>query len=218
MSFTSTTNYSRNVTLEWEPPVLTTDNGQLEGYLLHCEESLTRALVADFSHKTVLNEMVLTLTGLTAFTSYTCFLSALTAGGEGAASELTWVTAEEGEQCLIQCSQYPACSLVSQHTAPQDSPQGLAVVSSGAFFLQLSWSPPSQANGIITHYTLTVEFSNGSDPLVVEIGSDQLTFNVSGLSPYQMISVTLSASTTAGEGPTVANTFFTDEYSKNIEK
>ena len=88
------------------------------------------------------------------------------------------------------------------------------MLSSGAFFLQLSWSPPGQANGVITCYTLTVMFSNSSDPLVVQVEADQLTYNVSGLTPYQTITVSLTASTSAGAGPAVGKIFCTDEYGK----
>ena len=107
-----------------------------------------------------------------------------------------------------------ACSLAIQHVVPQDSPHNLTVVSAGAFSLQLSWSPPSQANGAITCYTLTVKCSGDTKPLIVQVDPHQLSYNVSGLVPYELVTVSLTASTNAGEGPSIGKTFCTNEYGK----
>ena len=78
--------------------MLSANKGQLVGYRIHCEETVTKGVEVVFRYETELNKTVLTLTKLTPFTKYTCLLSALTSRGEGKASKLTWQTAEEGEQ------------------------------------------------------------------------------------------------------------------------
>ena len=57
----------------------------------------------------------------------------------------------------------------------------------------LSWSVPSQTNGVITNYTI---YSN--DTLAVAVHSNITTTSISGLSPFTMYVFTVGACTIAG--------------------
>lgn len=56
-------------------------------------------------------------------------------------------------------------------------------------------------NGIITHYTLYINYNNGTiGDEKRQVGSETL-YLLGDLSPHQTVSVRISASTIAGEGP-----------------
>ena len=55
-------------------------------------------------------------------------------------------------------------------------------------------------NGVITAYTFYVTFDNGTSIVVVDRDLTG-TFTLDGLLPYQLLSVEVSANTSAGEGP-----------------
>lgn len=64
--------------------------------------------------------------------------------------------------------------------------------------LDISWNPPTTPNGVITHYTLyTIEV------IVVSASDGETTYwySLTGLHPNLLVSVVISASTSAGEGP-----------------
>ncbi len=64
----------------------------------------------------------------------------------------------------------------------------------------IEWSPPLQPNGVITSYTI---YTNDNDSSVGTISvDDQLTaYFIDGLVDYQSIAVSVSVSTSLGEGP-----------------
>ena len=55
---------------------------------------------------------------------------------------------------------------------------------------------------MLTHYTITVDPRNGTQPLEYRVESNLGTYTITGLIPYQIVAITLSASTSAGAGPT----------------
>ncbi len=55
-------------------------------------------------------------------------------------------------------------------------------------------------NGVVTAYTFYVTFGNGSSIVLVDRRLTG-TFTLEGLLPYQLVSVEVSANTSAGEGP-----------------
>ena len=70
--------------------------------------------------------------------------------------------------------------------------------------------------GIITHYTLYGDFNNGMN---FNTTSTENMYTISPLSPYQTVSVRLSASTSVGEGPpSMSVGFISDEASKSINR
>ncbi len=65
----------------------------------------------------------------------------------------------------------------------------------------ITWGQPTIPNGIITQYTLYVNYLDSS-PLVTFTTSNAVTeYILSGLEPYQLVVVQVSASTAVGEGP-----------------
>ena len=64
----------------------------------------------------------------------------------------------------------------------------------------MTWSIPELPNGVITRYTLYVDYKNGT---IVGLPFDSTVtdFVITGLSPYQLVGVFLSASTNVGMGP-----------------
>ena len=57
------------------------------------------------------------------------------------------------------------------------------------------------ANGVITSYNLYVNYSDGSPLAVLQAGATTSNYTLSNLQPYQLVTVQVSASTAAGEGP-----------------
>ena len=82
--------------------------------------------------------------------------------------------------------------------APADVPVKVIVqiLSSTAIYIQ--WDPPLTPNVIIILYTVYI---NGSLLLNVNATSGTQNISLDGFSPYQIVNVSLSASTEVGEGP-----------------
>ena len=57
------------------------------------------------------------------------------------------------------------------------------------------------ANGVITNYNVYVNYSDGSPLAVLQAGADASNYTLTNLQPYQLVTVQMSANTTAGEGP-----------------
>ena len=56
-------------------------------------------------------------------------------------------------------------------------------------------------NGIITHYTLYINYTNGSEISNKTVESQFISYLLDGLTPYQLVGVSMSATTGGGEGP-----------------
>ncbi len=103
--------------------------------------------------------------GLTPFTLYSYVFEACTSGG---------------------CNTSPPSSL----TTLEDQPQGLSppvVTEISATEMTIQWSPPSQPNGVIVRYTVTV------DPVGIQITSTNLDAIVTNLSPFTVYTIRLEA-------------------------
>jgi hypothetical protein len=85
--------------------------------------------------------------------------------------------------------------------ASEDSPDSVQVVGSSSSSVLVSWTPPSTPNGAILTYTLYISFSEGSPVTRIQSGAAATNYTVMNLEPYQLVSVMISASTAAGEGP-----------------
>lgn len=84
------------------------------------------------------------------------------------------------------------------------SPQNFRVTRVTSFLIQVSWdSPPIEVYGIFNSYRLYISYSNGSNDSIVVLASSETTFQLEGLSPYQMIQFKLSVVYPIGEGPAV---------------
>ena len=85
-------------------------------------------------------------------------------------------------------------NLLLYFKGPAAPPHNISVNNESAYELIVYWTPPLAPNGIITLYTVYV---NGS---VACVTSDT-NCTVSGLLPYQLAYVRVSANTSVGEGP-----------------
>lgn len=107
------------------------------------------------------------------------------------------------------------CSIV----APHDSPHIVTLLSVSSTEMIIQWKPPLIVNGLISHYTLYTNYTNGSDISTTIIDSQYNRFILRWLSPYQLVGVSLSATTGGGEGPLSVYKFNrTDEAGKNGNK
>ena len=83
------------------------------------------------------------------------------------------------------------------------SPVNVTAVSRD-YSILVTWLPPAETNGMLTHYTITVDPRNGTQPLQYRVESsidrNMYTYTITGLIPYQTVAITVSASTSAGTG------------------
>ena len=66
------------------------------------------------------------------------------------------------------------------------------------------WNPPVVSNGVVIRYTLYIGYENGSVD-VFHVDWETTSYNITNLNPYEQISVNVTASTHAGEGPNSVN-------------
>ena len=67
--------------------------------------------------------------------------------------------------------------------------------------LLIEWSPPSVPNGIITAYTIYIDYNNGTSEVERATAGSAASYLLEGLSPFQLVGVQMRASTSVGEGP-----------------
>lgn len=72
----------------------------------------------------------------------------------------------------------------------------VSVVNSTA--IEVEWSPPETPNGVIIYYTIYI---NAIPTLNISARVGNQSAVMEGLSPHQQVNVSISASTSAGEGP-----------------
>ena len=65
----------------------------------------------------------------------------------------------------------------------------------------VTWITPSTPNGIITGYSLYVNYSDGSPIAMLQSDTSTTNYTLTNLQPYQLVTVQVSARTAAGEGP-----------------
>ena len=84
---------------------------------------------------------------------------------------------------------------------PDDAPTNITLVGVDSTSLLIGWQLPATPNGIVTHYTLYINYTNGTKIFIKVIESQFSLYLIEGLSPYQRVGVSISATTLAGEGP-----------------
>ena len=84
---------------------------------------------------------------------------------------------------------------------PEGSPVNVSVIVNNAFSLLIQWEPPLIPNGIIAHYTLYINYTNGSEISTRTVDSQFTLYLLDELLPYQHVGVSISATTGGGEGP-----------------
>ena len=80
----------------------------------------------------------------------------------------------------------------------------------------MQWDPPLIPNGIITHYTLYINYTNGSDISTRSVDSQYIVYHLEELKPYQQVGISISATTSGGEGPQSDYVYNTTEQTDEI--
>ena len=73
------------------------------------------------------------------------------------------------------------------------APSHLAAVAQSSTSIELNWTAPSPANGIIVYYTVLV--NSTSDSTAISTGSNATTYVVTGLVPCALYTFAVSATT-----------------------
>ena len=92
-------------------------------------------------------------------------------------------------------------------TVPEDAPLDAQAVGRNPSSVLVTWVQPSTPNGVITSYTIYINYTDGTPTEIIQSRSSTTSYTVSNLQPYQLIIVEISASTSAGEGPKSGSVF-----------
>ncbi|XP_019631424.1 PREDICTED: receptor-type tyrosine-protein phosphatase delta-like isoform X1 [Branchiostoma belcheri] len=133
---------STSLLVSWKPPPLQDRRGVITTYRVYYYVTPTisgQQMAADavFVSVNVTNDaqpVQFSLPGLTPFTDYTVRVSALTSRGEGVKTD--------------------PVSARTEQAAPSDAPSNVQLIKATVNTLVISWTPPSQPNGIIQGYTI----------------------------------------------------------------
>lgn len=72
----------------------------------------------------------------------------------------------------------------------------MRVASVSPYAVEVEWTTPTAPNGVITYYNV---YSNGT--LVASVNASLMSYLYHELSPYEEVSICISANTAIGEGP-----------------
>ena len=91
----------------------------------------------------------------------------------------------------------------TSHAVPEDFPSNLVLTNISSYAVLIEWSPPNIPNGVITAYTIYIDYNND----MLEAGRIAVTnsstshFTLEDLLPFQLVTVEMTANTSVGEGP-----------------
>ena len=103
--------------------------------------------------------------------------------------------------------------------APSSEPENLTTIEVTSNNISFLWLPPliHSRNGNITHYSLRCSYYNLSHSMLLEhLQIKNSTYLLSNLLPHTNYSCNVSASTSAGEGPSTNIVVRTDEDGKIV--
>ncbi len=86
-------------------------------------------------------------------------------------------------------------------SVPISPPLDITVSGVSSAAVLIKWLPPTQPNGIITSYTLYINFSNNSNVDVVIVDGRLSLYFINGLAMNQNVGVSIVATTVIGNGP-----------------
>ena len=85
---------------------------------------------------------------------------------------------------------------------PESPPRDVLVTGTTSTSVVISWLSPELPNGVITLYKVYITYVDcPGNTSSTEFVNNANSFVILGLSPYQMVQVQVSASTSVGEGP-----------------
>ena len=85
-------------------------------------------------------------------------------------------------------------------SAPAGPPVNVRVENASSYSVLVEWLPPEVPNGIITHYFIYINYTNGTHHKR-QVGAEYSLYLLEELRPHQVVGIRVSASTIAGEGP-----------------
>ena len=103
------------------------------------------------------------------------------------------------------------CFLLFFPLAPDTPPSDIVVNVVSPYSVSCSWDVPSLPSGVITGYTLYINYRDGNDSVLVPLDSTASSYDITGLSPFQTILIAMSASTAVGEGARSAYVSYTTQ-------
>ena len=86
-------------------------------------------------------------------------------------------------------------------SVPDGAPVGITVTNISSHALLIEWSPPDIPNGVITAYTIYINYNNRTSVAERVVDGSTLNYTLDYLSPHQLVSVQMTANTSVGEGP-----------------
>ena len=81
---------------------------------------------------------------------------------------------------------------------PGSVPTNISLSNKSSEHIELTWSPPELKYGEIIFYNLSVNFHNGTSNNTI---ANANCLSISPLDPYQRVTVRISATNSAGQGP-----------------
>ena len=81
------------------------------------------------------------------------------------------------------------------------APAWVIVVNFSSHALLIEWSPPTFPNGVVTAYTIYIDYNNGTSEVEREMDPSVASYLLEGLTPFQLVGVQVTANTIVGEGP-----------------
>ena len=84
--------------------------------------------------------------------------------------------------------------------APAGPPVNVRVTNASSYSVLVQWLPPEVPNGIITHYSIYINYNNGTHHKR-QVDAEISLYLLEELRPHQIVGIRISAGTIAGEGP-----------------
>ena len=166
----------QTISLSWAPPLMDQQNGILRYYIITLTSSGLQTVTRNISASL----LSLNITGLRAYTQYSCIVEVGTVGLSPPTAPQVIRTPED---------------------APSGPPRTLNLTINDSRSLMLTWEVPlpQDVNGIVTDYTINISSALGSR--LVLVGSNVTVFTLTSLSPYVAYTCVVAAHTSAGRGP-----------------
>ena len=181
----------------WEPLNFENQNGLIRNYLINFIEIDTSSHFQYFSTTTNI-----TITELHPYYTYSFSVAAVTISAGPFSDELIITTAQDGKIIINNNAFFLVC------IAPSSAPVGISTIFMSSFSVALKWlpPPPTERNGIITGYNITIEDTMSS--YIINFRSFRLNFTVNSLHPFTIYQYKIAAYTVVGLGPYSILSFF----------
>ncbi len=85
-------------------------------------------------------------------------------------------------------------------SVPDTPPRDISADLTSPYHILVTWDTPTHPSGVITGYTLNIQYERNGDTTPIVLGPNERSYDVTDLKPYQTIFVTITASTIVGEG------------------